>query len=213
MKKLLLISILVFALSFVKAQDSNVLIGLAGPAYGVTVKTNFPNGTGGWARGFKVANQDNSTSFITFGAYGGYLNGTSSLNYSFIGPSYSSTYMVFLPTGDIGIGTRTPREKLSVNGNIRAKEIKVETANWPDYVFDETYKMPSLTETETYIKEHRHLPGMPNKNQVAEEGVSLGEMNRKLLEKVEELTLHLIEKEKTINQLSDRLTALENKPK
>jgi len=95
--------------------------------------------------------------------------------------------------GNVGIGTATPKETLSVNGTIRSKEIKVEAANWPDYVFDETYKIPSLSDTETYIKEHRHLPGMPNKNQVEKEGVSLGEMNRKLLEKVEELTLHQIE--------------------
>jgi len=111
-----------------------------------------------------------------------------------------------IASGNVGIGTNTPAEKLSVNGNIRAKEIKVEAANWPDYVFEKDYQMPSLTETEAFINEHKHLPGMPNKDQVAAEGISLGEMNRKLLEKVEELTLLLIEKEKEISLLKIQMT-------
>jgi len=108
----------------------------------------------------------------------------------------------------VGIGTLTPAEKLSVNGNIRAKEIKVETANWPDYVFEEDYQMPSLTETEAFIKKHKHLPGMPNKEQVAAEGISLGEMNRKLLEKVEELTLHLIREQEARIALTNEVQVL-----
>lgn len=110
--------------------------------------------------------------------------------------------MRILTNGNIGISTTTPSEKLSVNGNIRAKEIKVEAANWPDYVFEEGYQIPSLSETETFIKQHRHLPGIPNKDQVANEGISLGEMNRKLLEKVEELTLHLIKVNARLDSLS-----------
>src|SRR5690606_16583242 len=58
----------------------------------------------------------------------------------------------YISNGNVGIGTETPREKLSVNGKIRAKEIKVETANWPDYVFEENYRFPNLKETEHFIK-------------------------------------------------------------
>lgn len=111
-------------------------------------------------------------------------------------------------SGNVGIGTTTPKEKLSVNGNIRAREIKVETANWPDYVFEENYEIKSLAEIEAFVNEHKHLPGIPGKKEAEEAGVNLGEMNRKLLEKVEELTLHLIEKDKVINNQQGALNEL-----
>jgi len=107
--------------------------------------------------------------------------------------------------GNVGIGTDVPKEKLSVNGKIRAHEIKVETANWPDYVFKSDYKLPSLTETEKFIKENGHLPDVPKAADVEANGISLGEMNKILLKKIEELTLHVIEKEKTVKELSDRV--------
>jgi len=99
-------------------------------------------------------------------------------------------------SGNIGIGVRNAGEKLSVNGNIRAREIKVENANWPDYVFAKDYQLPSLKETEQHIKERGHLQGMPSAEQVKLNGVDLGEMNAKLLQKIEELTLYLIEMKK-----------------
>ena len=98
----------------------------------------------------------------------------------------------------VGIGTDTPQEKLSVNGKIRAREIQVETANWPDYVFSKDYKLPDLKETETFIKTNGHLPGVPSATVAEKEGIELGEMNKILLKKVEELTLHLIEKDKQL---------------
>ncbi|PYF74208.1 hypothetical protein [Pedobacter nutrimenti] len=106
-------------------------------------------------------------------------------------------------SGNVGIGTTAPKEKLSVNGNIRAKEIKVETANWPDYVFAKNYVLPSLKETEKHIQEKGHLPGIPSAAEVKSSGVDLGEMNAKLLKKIEELTLYLIEKDKHLNSLLD----------
>jgi len=95
--------------------------------------------------------------------------------------------------GNVGIGTLTPNEKLAVNGKIRAKEIKVENANWPDFVFAKSYTLPTLQETEAHIREKGHLPGIPSAAEVKVNGVDLGEMNAKLLQKIEELTLHLIE--------------------
>jgi hypothetical protein len=111
--------------------------------------------------------------------------------------------------GNVGIGTTTPREKLSVNGKIRAREVKVEPINnWPDYVFDEGYKPLSLYEIETFIKKHKHLPEVPSAKEVGENGLELGEMNRLLLKKVEELTLHLIEKEKELKETNSRVDDL-----
>lgn len=99
-------------------------------------------------------------------------------------------------SGQIGIGTNTPNAKLGVKGNIRATEIKVENANWPDFVFAKDYQLPTLQETERHIKEKGHLPGIPSATEVKSNGIYLGEMNSKLLQKIEELTLHLINENK-----------------
>ena len=108
-----------------------------------------------------------------------------------------------LANGNVGIGTALPTEKLSVNGNIRAKEIKVETANWPDYVFKGNYELTSLAELEKYIKAHNRLPEMPSAKEAESNGISLGEMNKLLLKKIEELSLHLIKKDKEIIKLQE----------
>jgi len=108
--------------------------------------------------------------------------------------------------GDVMIGTTLSHGyKFSVNGNFRAKEIKVETANWPDYVFEKGYQFPNLEDTENYINAHKHLSGVPAAELVEKEGVSLGEMNKVLLKKVEELTLYLIEEHKSIKQQQNQL--------
>jgi hypothetical protein len=115
--------------------------------------------------------------------------------------------------GNVGIGTTTPREKLSVNGNIRAKEIKVETQNWPDYVFKSDYSLPSLEATEKHIKEKGHLPGIPSAAEVKADGVEVGDMNAKLLKKIEELTLYLIEQKKELVKQSKEIQDLKSKIK
>ncbi|MBO9675436.1 MAG: hypothetical protein J7577_18450 [Sphingobacteriaceae bacterium] len=97
--------------------------------------------------------------------------------------------------GNIGMGTLSPREKLSVNGNIRAREIKVEATNWPDYVFEEGYKVGTLQELESYIKINKHLPDMPGAKEIEDKGVALGEIVKMQQKKIEELTLFLIEHE------------------
>ncbi len=113
-------------------------------------------------------------------------------------------------SGNVGIGTTTPGEKLSVNGKIRSKEVKVEAANWPDYVFTNGYELPSLSETEKQIKEQGHLPGIPSASEVKANGIDLGEMNARLLKKIEELTLYLIEKDKAIKEQNDSINGLKN---
>jgi hypothetical protein len=124
--------------------------------------------------------------------------------------SYTTRYMTMLANGNLGIGTASPTEKLSVNGKIRAHEIKVETSGWPDYVFAKGYQLTSLEETEKHIKEKGHLPGIPSAEEVKANGVDLGEMNAKLLKKIEELTLHLIEQNKKIELQGTRNIKLES---
>lgn len=112
--------------------------------------------------------------------------------------------MVIHSNGNVGIGTgdNTPGSRLTVNGSIHAKEVKVNlNVPGPDYVFDKNYALTSLPDTEKYIKKHKHLPGIPSAKEMEANGINLSEMNMKLLEKVEELTLHLIK----INTKVERL--------
>ena len=117
------------------------------------------------------------------------------------------------PNGNLGIGIETPGEKLSVNGNIRAREIKVETNNWPDYVFKPSYNLLPLRATEQFILTNGHLPDVPKAEDVESNGVSLGEMNKILLKKVEELTLHVIELDKANRKQQALIEALQEKIK
>ena len=105
--------------------------------------------------------------------------------------------------GNVGIGTGKPKEKLSVNGKVLAKEVIVtkDPAYWPDYVFAPGYEMMSLAELEAFVNEHHHLPDVPSAKEIGEHGISLGEMNAILLQKVEEMTLRMIEMEKRIQEL------------
>ncbi|MDR1757573.1 MAG: hypothetical protein LBR51_01245 [Bacteroidales bacterium] len=106
--------------------------------------------------------------------------------------------------GNIGIGTSSPAEKLTVNGKICAKEVRVALSGapcWPDYVFSPQHKLLSLEETEQYITKNKHLPEIPSSAEVEDNGIALGEMNALLLKKIEELTLHVIELQKQINDL------------
>ncbi|WP_131535579.1 hypothetical protein [Pedobacter nototheniae] len=111
--------------------------------------------------------------------------------------------------GNVGIGTITPKEKLSVNGNIRAKEVKVEATGWPDYVFAKNYVLPTLAETEKYIKEKGYLPGMPSAMEVESNGLAMSEMFKLQQKKIEELTIYLIDKEKQINNQKSKIEMLE----
>ena len=111
--------------------------------------------------------------------------------------------------GNVGIGTANPTNKLEVNGTIRTKEVIVETTGWSDYVFAPDYRLAPLSEVEASIKAEGHLPGIPSAAEIAEHGVSLGDMQAKLLAKMEEITLHMIVLSKTVDAQSARIAQLE----
>ncbi|WP_217607268.1 hypothetical protein [Chitinophaga sp. GbtcB8] len=115
------------------------------------------------------------------------------------------------PNGNVAIGTIDPKgSKLAVAGSIVAEKIKVKLQSaWPDYVFEEHYQLPSLLELEQFAKTNKHLPDMPKAEEVRREGIDVEEMNRKLLQKVEEITLFLIQQQKTIEQLQKEVLLLE----
>jgi hypothetical protein len=124
-------------------------------------------------------------------------------------PSSVKIQMMIDNIGNVGIGTgSTPlaaNEKLAVNGLIHTKEVKVDLLNWPDYVFEKEYDLPSLEEVEKQIQVNGHLANIPSAKEVEENGVLLGEMNKKLLEKVEELTLYIIQMNKEIELLKTQV--------
>ncbi len=105
--------------------------------------------------------------------------------------------------GNVGIGTKNPTKKLSVNGSVLAKEVIVsnESTYWPDYVFSSDYELMSLGDLEAFVQANSHLPGVPSAAEVEEEGIKLGEMNTVLLQKVEELTRYVIDLQKQIDEL------------
>jgi len=113
--------------------------------------------------------------------------------------------LTVLSNNSVGIGTTNPTHLLTVNGAVRAKEVIVDTG-WSDYVLDEHYKLAPLSEVESHIKAEKHLPGIPSAKDVAEHGISLGEMQAKLLAKIEELTLHQIEQEKRLAIQSEQIS-------
>ncbi len=118
--------------------------------------------------------------------------------------SFGSGGITIAQDGSVGIGTDSPTETLTVDGKIEAEEIEV-VASIADYVFDDNYSRMSLEELEQYIQEHHHLPGIASEKEVAQRGgtISVGASYTQLLEKVEELTLYIIEQNKKIKELQD----------
>ncbi len=91
---------------------------------------------------------------------------------------------------------------LAVDGKIISEEVRVElSGSWPDYVFDEDYALLSLEQLEQHIETVGHLPGIPSANTVETEGILLGDMQRVMVEKIEELTLYVIDLQKQIEEL------------
>ncbi|MBC7758550.1 MAG: hypothetical protein H7069_06815, partial [Phormidesmis sp. FL-bin-119] len=118
------------------------------------------------------------------------------------GSSSDKTYFA----GKVGIKTPDPGNyELAVNGKVRAKEIKVENSNWPDYVFSNSYRLAKLDDTRKFIALNGHLPDVPSAREVEKEGFNISQMNAILLKKIEELTLHLIEKEKQLKGQNARI--------
>ncbi|MGV6860238.1 MAG: hypothetical protein ACWA41_00610 [Putridiphycobacter sp.] len=100
--------------------------------------------------------------------------------------------------------------QLNDNGLLRAREIRVDEDNWPDYVFNENFTVLSLEDVAKYIQQHKHLPGVPSAEEIKTEGLSVGKMQKILMQKIEELTLYTLEQNNQIQNLETKVNTLEN---
>lgn len=147
------------------------------------------------------------------------VNGNEPSITGLLGLQNASTDQAYF-SGKVGIKTTNPGDyDLAVNGKIRTKEVKVEAANWPDYVFEDDYKSMALPELKKFIVKHKHLPEIPSAKEVEASGANLGEMNKLLLKKVEELTLIVIDQneqqkkqDEQIKKLHSEVADLKKKP-
>jgi len=118
----------------------------------------------------------------------------------------TGTTMQLDPTGRLVVnGTSGTTLQLESNGLLRARSIKIDIDTWPDYVFEEDYELKSLDEIKAYIEKNGHLPDVPSAEVVEAEGMNVAEMNKILLQKLEELTLLVIEQDEKIKQLEETI--------
>ena len=237
MKKLILtasIVLSIFQFSFAQwttgigtiYTTNNVGIGTTSPASPLTIMGNGtgvsidPAGaiSGGNYFGTLAFNRDAATGAIYNSAGNAFQinNGGPDYNlhfqlYNGSGSSINGNVLVINGSdGSVGINTAsTFGYKFAINGTAIATSMTVKAyGTWPDYVFKKTYRLPSLTAIKTYIDQNHHLPEMPSEQQVVKDGINLGEMNKLLTKKVEELTLYLIEQNKRIEKLESQIKTI-----
>ncbi len=194
---------------FINNTTRNIGIGTTIPDMKLSVLSNdekiarFHYSGSSAVSGFRIGRSVSYGDFINLSNGFGIGAGTSSGNLPLSTKSKDHIdFFINNTTRNIGIGTTRPDMKLTVKGNIHAEEVKIDlNIPAPDYVFKSDYKLRSIEEVESFIKEHSHLPEIPSAKEFAKNGVMQAEMDMNLLKKIEELTLYTIEQEKKIKAL------------
>ncbi|NHA06444.1 hypothetical protein G7092_21725 [Mucilaginibacter sp. HC2] len=172
----------------------------------------FLENTGKMLIGWNRTQGAGETDFIS-NQGGGSVGGFAFYNHSNTGTENQVMWL----TGDgrlmIGLSTgNTGNNKLAVGGGIIAEAVTVKLQSaWPDYVFKKDYQLPSLQEVKTYIDQNQHLPEVPSEQQISKDGLNLGEMNKLLMKKVEELTLYMIEMKSENEEIKKELKKLKKR--
>lgn len=191
--------------------DGKVGIGTTSPSRTLQIKTenNVASGIGiKWSDGEGLELLYNNNGYTNAYIDSRYDHASAQMNFRLRTNGTPVYALTILGSGNVGIGTTNPQNKLDVNGTIRAKEIIATLDGWADYVFDNNYKLLPLGELEKYIITKNKLPEVPSEKEVIKDGVSLGEMNALLLKKIEELTLYLIEVNKKSEKQSTEIEIL-----
>jgi hypothetical protein len=150
-----------------------------------------------------------STDNIRIGTNGGNTNG------KFVIRTNGGDRFFVDANGNVNIGSQTdaPGYMLRVGGRMICEEVKVklQSSGWPDYVFAESYKLPSLSVLNEFIQKHKHLPNIPSAKEVEKNGLEIGDMQKRMMEKIEELTLYIIQQQKEIDELKGLVKKINNR--
>jgi hypothetical protein len=189
----------------VERVNGNVGIGTDNPQANLHIK--YTTGYASLRLESLSTGQNASTQYVSGGLWRWELGTgiSSGTNFELYDRVNNKACFVVRPDGFIGIGTTNPAYKLDVLGTIRAKEVLVNLDGGADFVFEKGYKLLPIEHIANYVQENKHLPDIPSANEMVRNGVSMGDMQVKLLQKVEELTLYVIEQQKQINQLKREL--------
>src|SRR3989339_461157 len=184
---------------FAVLQNGFVGIGTNVPEKLLHVYTNN-NMTNEYDAGIAVGNTATDKTYL-------YMGANQANNYVILAGVKShisnNTKLLLNPNGgNVGIGLTNPQHALDVKGVIRTGQVIIDANNLPDYVFDETYKLKSLQEIETFYKQNKHLEGVPSAKEALENGIELGNFVSTLLKKIEELTIHVVEQNKEIEKIN-----------
>ncbi|WP_264536594.1 hypothetical protein [Flavobacterium sp. N1736] len=179
------------------------------------IGTNNPNSKleiiGSSQIGYEIGTLKLKSSTLNQFMYFGYDDQFSAGYIQSVKPGTDQQNILIAPVGgNVGIGTKSPDAKLAVNGTIHSKEVKVDLLGWSDFVFKKEYNLPTLQEVEKHINEKGHLENIPSEKEVLENGINLGEMNAKLLQKIEELTLYSIQQNKKIAEQTKEIESLKD---
>ncbi|RAJ99951.1 hypothetical protein LX87_01648 [Larkinella arboricola] len=204
------------------STDAVVGIGTSAPTVRLHVKSNQTNKSGVRLENLtsnSPATRLNQSKFLTVDEQGNIVMGTTRSTarlgaeeetalWKPVGDHLQSTHKGGLIIGD-GISQTPAGYRLYVSDGILTEKVKVAiktTNDWSDRVFEKDYKLRTLDEVEQHIQKHGYLPGVPSAREVVEKGIDIGKMDAKLLEKVEELTLYLLQQKKQIEHLQEQLS-------